>query len=405
VLGKRIVTTRHHGKVVVREENARAALEVMSRFAVAPNWLVYLPPTMSPSETCAEGPLLEHPREAFAYYQRHGVPEVICEEKHMGSRAVLVVCKDGEAASRRFRSAGDRLGVVVTRTGRPFFSRSEVERALLERVRQALSAAKFWERLGTDWVCLDAELMPWSAKALELLRDQYAATGAAASLSLRASILALEQAKGGIEKAQLLASLEASEERLLRYVEAYRRYCWPVEGLLGLRLAPFHLLASERKVYIDETHLWHMQTLAELCRQDPELFMSTPYRTVKVTDVSSQEAAIAWWAELTQAGGEGMVVKPMHWIVQGKQGLVQPAIKCRGPEYLRIIYGPEYDAEANIGRLRARGLAVKRALAMREFALGLEAIHRFVEHEPLYRVHECVFGVLALESEPVDPRL
>ena len=405
VLGKRIVTTRFHVKVTVREENARAALELMSRFAVAPNWLVYLPPTMAPSETAAEGPLLEHPREAFAYYQRHGVAEVICEEKHKGCRVVLVVCRDRDAAVRRFGSESDRLGVIVTRTGRPCFPRGELERALVERVRRALSAARFWERLSTDWVCLDAELLPWSARAREPLCQQYAATGAAAAQSLRASVAALELAKAGIERTRLLASLKSREQCIALFVAAYRRYCWPVDELAGLRLAPFHVLASERKVHSDQTHLWHMQTLAELCRQDPELFSSTPYRIVKVLDRSSQDAAIAWWTELTQTGSEGMVVKPTQWVVQGEHGLVQPAIKCRGPESLRMIYGPEYDEEANLERLRKRRLSMKRALATREFALGLEALHRFVEREPLYRVHECVFGVLALESEPVDPRL
>ena len=148
-----------------------------------------------------------------------------------------------------------------------------------------------------------------------------------------------------------------------------------------------------------------METLAELCRWGPELLVPTPFRVVNRTDVASQEAAIAWWTELTGAGGEGMIVKPMQLTAKGKRGLAQPAIKCRGPEYLRIIYGPEYDAPEHINRLRARGLSTKRGLALREFALGLEGLHRFVEGEPLHRVHECVFGVLALESEPADPRL
>jgi protein phosphatase len=272
-------------------------------------------------------------------------------------------------------------------------------------VGKSLTLANFWQRFATDWVCLDAELLPWSAKAQELLRQQYAATGAAASMSLRASIRALEQVADGVDRARLLASLMTRERLVIRYANAYRRYCWPVQDLQGIRMAPFHLLAAERRVFDDETHLWHMQTLAELCHHDPDLFLTTPHRTVDLTDASSQSAAIDWWTELTRAGGEGMVVKPMQWVVQGKQGLVQPAIKCRGPEYLRIIYGPEYDLEPNIERLRKRGLSAKRALAIREYALGLEALHRFVEHEPLYRVHECVFGVLALESEPVDPRL
>jgi diadenosine tetraphosphatase ApaH/serine/threonine PP2A family protein phosphatase len=108
---------------------------------------------------------------------------------------------------------------------------------------------------------------------------------------------------------------------------------------------------------------------------------------------------------LTEKGGEGMVVKPLDFIARGKKGLLQPAVKCRGREYLRIIYSPDYTSEANLTRLRNRGLGAKRSLALREFALGIEALERFVRREPLRRVHECVFGVLAMESEPVDPRL
>jgi protein phosphatase len=412
VLGKRVVATRIHGNVTVREENAHAALEVMSRFAVAPNWLVYLPPTMSPSETVASGPLLEHPREAFGYYQRQGVAEVVCEEKHMGSRAVVVVCRDAGAARRRFHATEDRLGVVVTRTGRPFFANPKLEASFLERLQRALGAAGFWERFESDWFCLDAELMPWSLKARELLRDQYAATGVAARTSLASAISVLERThlhaasqESTDAIARLTDTLRAREQRVQRYTDAYRRYCWQVDELAGVRLAPFHLLASEGKVHTDQTHVWHMVTLAELCRCDPELLLATPFRRVDLGDAASQESAIAWWSELTEAGGEGAVVKPLQWIVKGKRGLVQPAVKCRGAEYLRLIYGPEYDAPEHIERLRARGLSTKRALASREFALGLEGLHRFVEREPLYRVHECVFGVLALESEPVDPRL
>jgi protein phosphatase len=126
---------------------------------------------------------------------------------------------------------------------------------------------------------------------------------------------------------------------------------------------------------------------------------------VDVTDPASEEAGIRWWEELTRRGGEGMVVKPFEFIARGPRGLVQPAVKCRGAEYLRIIYGPEYTTPENLERLRQRGLSAKRSLALREFALGIEGLERFVQREPLRRVHECVFGVLALESEPVDPRL
>jgi protein phosphatase len=176
-----------------------------------------------------------------------------------------------------------------------------------------------------------------------------------------------------------------------------------VTSLEDFKLAPFHLLASEGAVYTDKDHVWHMNTLARLCH-DP-LFVATPYKVIDVTDPASQAEGIAWWEELTGRGGEGMVVKPFSFVVKGRRGLSQPAVKCRGREYLRIIYGPEYTAPEHLERLRSRGLSAKRSLALREFALGVEALDRFVRHEPLYRVHECVFGVLALESEPIDPRL
>lgn len=148
-----------------------------------------------------------------------------------------------------------------------------------------------------------------------------------------------------------------------------------------------------------------MESLAKVCQADPHFLLATPFKVIDLLDPANESQGIKWWCELTERGGEGMVVKPFDFIVRGKRGIVQPAVKCRGREYLRIIYGPEYALPEHLNRLRSRGLAAKRSLALREFALGIEALERFVRHEPLRRVHECVFGVLALESEPVDPRL
>ncbi len=412
VLGKRIVSTRLRGNVTVREENATAALEIMSRFAVDPKWLIYLPPTMSPCETSQAEGLLEHPAEAFAYYRDRGVPRVVCQEKHMGSRAVVIVCRSAEAARRRFGvdEATADLGTIYTRTGRRFFTdaHTEQESGLLGRLSEAITAAGVWEELGTDWLCLDCELMPWSAKAQVLLETQYAPVGSAASAGLAATVSTLEQAvSNGVDVAALLAAARERLDAASRYVAAYRTYCWPVHGVDDLKLAPFHLLATEGKTYFARDHAWHMELLARLCAHDPVL-LATTNRTVELTDAGSITAATAWWEELTARGGEGMVVKPLDFIAKGTQrgDLLQPAVKCRGKEYLRIIYGPEYDRPENLSRLRSRGLSGKRSLALREFALGVEGLERFAtRREPLRRVHECVFGVLALESEPVDPRL
>jgi protein phosphatase len=405
VVGKRIVQTRLRGRITVREENAIAALEVMSRWAVDPRWLVYLPPTMSPSKTTRRSGMLEHPDEAFSYYRHEGVAEVVCEEKHMGSRAVVVVCRDADVARRRFGVTGDETGVVHTRTGRPFFSDPERAAAVLDRSRAALDASGFWELLETDWVVLDAEVMPWSAKAGELLRNQYGAVGAAARTGLAAAVDALERVGARGHGEELLRRYQARAELAVMFAEAYRPYCWEVAGVEDLRVAPFHVLATEGRTHSEKDHVWHMQTLGVACAADPQFLVSTPYRVVGITDPASQEEATSWWNNLTERGGEGMVVKPRDFIARGRRGLVQPAVKVRGKEYLRIIYGPEYTEERNLDRLRSRGLSTKRSLALREFAVGLEGLDRFVRGEPLRRVHECVFAVLALESEPVDPRL
>jgi protein phosphatase len=404
VLHKRIVETRHHGRVTVREENAAAALEVMSRFAMDPRWLVYLPPTMSPVATSSLPDLLEHPAEAFSTYRADGVGRVVCEEKHMGSRCVVVVCRDEDVAARRFFGASG-LGAVYTRTGRPYFA-SELSAELRSRVSAAVSTAGLWDELSTDWLVLDCELMPWSAKALDLLKTQYAAVGAAAHGSLPAAVASLSSAvPRGVDLGELLAATEAREANAASFVDAYRRYCWPTDGLSGVRLAPFQLLAAEGQVYADRDHHRHLTMAARLVAADTKPFAATKHADVDVTDPTSEEAAVTWWEQLTAAGSEGMVVKPLDGLVRGRRGLVQPGLKVRGREYLRIIYGPDYTLPQHLSRLRQRGLGHKRSLATREYALGLEALDRTARAEPLWRIHECVFAVLALESEPVDPRL
>jgi protein phosphatase len=406
VSGKRLITTRLNQNVTIREENTIAALEVMSRYAANPKWLIYLPPTMSPSETSKEPGLLEHPAEAFAYFLHQGVPQVVCEEKHMGSRAVVIVCRDEEAARKTFGVTGDGSGICYTRTGRRFFDDAALEADMLARVRSALDATNFWEKFQTDWVCLDCELMPWSVKAQALLLQQYAAVGAASHAALDEAVAMLEQASTrGLDVSSLLEHYDHRRKLAVQYIAAYNQYCWPVHSVTDLKLAPFHILATQGEVHANKNHIWHMETLAELCKADEQLLLATPYKVVDVTDPASFEEGIQWWQKLTRHGGEGMVVKPLDFIVRGKHGIVQPALKCRGPEYLRIIYGPEYSRPENLDRLRSRGVGAKRSLALREFALSIEALERFVRKEPLRSVHECVFGVLALESEPVDPRL
>ncbi|MEV6953351.1 polynucleotide kinase-phosphatase [Streptomyces sp. NPDC051183] len=418
VHGRRVVETRHLGNVNVREENAAAALEVMSRFAVDPRLVPYLPPTMAPTATsreearggAADGGYLEHPAEAFAQYRTDGIAQVVCEEKHMGSRATVLVCKDAAAARERFGVDGP-TGSVYTRTGRPFFNDPEVTEEVLARLRSAITDAGLWAELGTDWLLVDGELLPWSLKSTGLLRNQYAAVGAAAAAVFPDALAALGAAAArGVDTGELLERQRDRAADAARFTDAYRRYCWTTDGLDGVRFAPFQLLAAAGRslaaVPHDEQLFWLDRMVAADEAAGTGLLRRTGRILVDTADEESVRAGTDWWLELTAAGGEGMVVKPLQaYAKDGKGRLVQPGVKVRGREYLRIIYGPEYTRPDNLERLRGRFLGHKRSLALREYALGLEALDRLAAQEPLWRVHEAVFAVLALESEPVDPRL
>lgn len=326
----------------------------------------------------------------------------------MGSRAVALVCRDAGVARERFGVAEGPTGALYTRTGRPFFADSAVTEEILGRLRGAVTAAGLWEELRTDWLLLDAELMPWSLKASGLLRSQYAAVGAAAGAAFPGVLAALEgAAERGVDARELLGKQRERAADAAAFTEAYRRYCWPTQGLEGVRLAPFQILAVQGRSLAAVPHDEQLALIDRLVEHDGSGLLQTTRRLfVDTGDAESVRGGVDWWLEMTGRGGEGMVVKPVGAVVRSGQGrLVQPGIKCRGREYLRIIYGPEYTRPENLARLRGRFLNHKRSLALREYALGLEALDRLAEGEPLWRVHEAVFGVLALESEPVDPRL
>jgi len=394
VAGTRWLVTQQAGKVKIPEANATAALEVMSRFAIDPRWLIYLPPTMSPAAASQLEGFLEHPDQAFEEYAKAGVQQVVCEEKHMGSRAVAVIAKDVATAQSRFGVADGSTGAVFTRTGRAFYDAG----TLVNKVRSAI--ATLFDVLDSDWLALDCELLPWSAKALGLIKEQYASVGAAAHAVLPAASALLEAASArGLDVAALAERVDRRTVNAEAYRQAYAAYVLPTDGLEGVTLAPFQLLAAEGRVLaLTESHQWHLDQVAKLT--DP-LITQTRYRLVDLADQAQRREATQWWLDLTQFGGEGMVVKPL--VPGPADRRLQPGLKVRGKEYLRIIYGPDYlDA---LPTLRGRTLGHKQSLALREHALGLEALAKFVAGGPLWAVHQLVFAVLALESQPVDPRL
>lgn len=419
VAGKQFHHTQIRKTLSIQASQAAAALEVVSRFAVDPRWLIYLPPTMSPTETASHPDYLEHPHEALEYYRKQGLKTVICQQKHMGSRAVIVVCKTPQVAVDRFGLEIPSQGCIYTRTGRAFFQDQTVEQALLGQLAQSVESAGLWQRLNTDWLVLDSEILPWSAKAGDLIRQQYAAVGAAATGALAALNPLLQKACERLsyrENADVQALRQRHQdlaEHTRRYQHTVQGYCWPTgravgsgeNPLAGIQIAPFHLLASEGEVHVQRSHLWHMEQLHHLAIANPELLVATPYHQVNLQNAEDCEAITQWWLEQTANGHEGMVVKPFEYLSFRGKDYLQPALKCRGREYLRMIYGPDYTQPMHLERLKKRSLGRKRSLAMRELALGIEGLTRFVQRKPLREIHACAVGVLALESEPVDPRL
>ena len=292
VLGQKYLATRLRRNIKINAENSAAALEVMSRlFAADPHWLIYLPPTMSPCETSRLPDYLEYPTEAFDYYKTNGVGRVICERKHMGSRAVIVLCRDAVAAARRFKVNDGCFGIIYTRTGRRFFDDGETENAILSRLQKALDASGFWSDFNTDWVCIDAELMPWSSKAQKLLVEQYAPVGRAGRNSLAAAINTIRkaadfmggktvdaaaQSRESVDLSALLERYQARAGALAQFTEAYRCYCWDVKSIEDYRIAPFHILATEGGTWCGENHIRHMETIAKyMTGTDPVLSLRT----------------------------------------------------------------------------------------------------------------------------------
>ena len=291
-------------------------------------WVIHLPPTMSPCDPSQHGDGLEHPLGAFAHYAAAGLRQVMCEEKQTGLRGVAVVCRDVAAAARRFGVGDGNAGAIHSRTGHRCLPAID-EAALVGAIRTAADAAGLWTSLDTDWLCLDGELVGLA---------------------------------------------DAGTDRSTR------------------RFVFFHLLAAEGRTFFDRKHVWHLDTLRRLCaaRADGGSLGVTSHRVIDLTRPMDVAAAIAWWHALTAVGAEGIVVKPLTLAAAGTDGPVQPALKVRGADWLRRVYGKDYREPVSLGTLRDRSLTTKRARALGQFAIGIEALERFVAGERRERVAACL---------------
>ncbi|MCK1992094.1 polynucleotide kinase-phosphatase [Peribacillus muralis] len=395
------VLTERMGEIKVQSDMVKPAIDKISHFTIPLEQLIYIPPTMSPTPSPSSADnYLEHPREAIDYYRSNGIQTMIAEKKHMGSRAILFLFRDKEA-SKKYTGI-ESLGVIHTRTGRRFFD-VKTEEQLVLRINQDLRESGYFEKYETDYVLLDAEIMPWNLKAKELISSQYAHV--AENAILDRTMLKEKIEKAVPEHADLKGWLEEYElklENARTFQQVFQKYCWDIEDMDSIQIAPFHVLAHSGQAFFDKPHTWHMEKNQEFAKCS-SLFVETEYKVI--TDEASEEEVIKWWEDITSEGHEGIVIKPEFFIARNKGKLLQPAIKVRGRKYLNIIYGMDYLLPKNLERLKNRNTGKKQKLALREFSLGIEGIQRYVKGESIERVHECVLGTLAMESDPVDPRL
>ena len=395
------VQTKQLGDVKIHQDIVKSAIDTVSHYTVPIEQLLYIPPTMSPTPvTSSEPGYLEHPKEAIEYYRSHGIHTMIAEKKHMGSRAVLLLFKNRESAKQAVGS--EMLGVIYTRTGRRFFDQS-TETEIVLKLNEELVNKGYFEKYETDYVLLDAEIMPWNLKAKELISSQYAHVAENAILDLSKLKEKLEAVAGdNADLNKWLDEVGNKFENAKTFKEIFQKYCWDAEGTKAIQIAPFHVLAHCGETFFDKPHQWHM-TMNKEFAEGSSLFVPTEFKMI--SDDCSEREVIEWWEEMTAEGHEGIVIKPEHFTPTHNGKLLQPAIKVRGRKYLHIIYGMDYLLPDQLERLKKRNTGKKQKLALREFALGVEGIQRFIDGESIERVHECVLATLSLESDPVDPRL
>jgi hypothetical protein len=399
ILGEKPIKTGLVERVQVASSQREHASRMFGRMNIDPRWLIYLPAAVASVQEESSSGELERPEGALNYYCGEQIKKVVVEQKHMGSRGIVILCQSSKAALGRFGIDADVPGIAYTRNGRRFFSDEDTEAVFLQRLEETLNRSNFWKRFSTDWVCFDGEILPWTIKAAESSEESdLVTTGSAAIAEIRR---ALTSGVPSELKTYWRTLIENRGAALSKYDGMFQRYRSEAANLAALRFAPFHLLAVESHTFFHRSHLWHMQTLNNVARSGNGFVIPTRYEVVETPERSTWEKTLAWWEQLSSESEEGLVVKPLPFVPQGRRGFAQPALKCRSREHLRLVYGPDYDSTETRELLSAREAFKKRRQKHRrirqQFALSMEAVNRFVQREPLNAVHECVLSVLGLE--------
>lgn len=408
VANKDMVTSISQDVIKVPIKSTISTLELMSRYTIDKEKIIYIPPTMSPVDTSNES-YLEHISSAFEYFKERGIDQVVCESKHMGSRGILVVTRDSVTSEKLFNTT-DTVW-CYTRTGRQMFTK-EQEDYLFPKIHEILTKSGiFYEH---KWVILDSEVLPWNLKGEQhLIKNQYGNVGSSGHSALENSYSIVRDHLDNIKDStpEIINSVNLLQDDLIskqnclkRYNSVYTNYVWDIKDFSSIKIAPFHIFTNNN-LNFNITHKQHLELIDNIIKYDTyNIFNKTTLISVDLNDEFQVQHAIKEWETYTEKGQEGFVVKPEKFLTFDSDNRpIQPAIKVRGRDYLYLIYGTEYTRE--LDKLRKRPVKRKRATAIREYMLGLQGLLMFQQTGNIYETHRYVTAVLSIDSEPLDIRL
>lgn len=384
----------------ISARDVRTAIDAISFKLLPMNVLPYIPSTISPCKASELEDFLEHPTKAFEEYKKMGAKRLIGELKHMGSRATILAFENEDKAMQYTNQP--KTTIIYSRKGLPFFKGADDD-YICNKIQEILADCDYYNKYNTGFVLMDAEILPWNAKGSGLLTNQYLPV-LDSSLSLNKKLLENLKDIKGLE--DIVKEVNHNLINIDKYKRQLGNYCWDAD-ITNIKIAPFHLLAHEGKTFFDDTHLNHLNHFKELCESTSnKLFIKTPYIMVDLEDDDSMKVAIEYWEAITNAGFEGLMFKTEHFIEKNEEGeIILPMMKVRGKDYLRIIYGINYNDDKYIHQLRHRNVSKKRFLHYKETALAIESVKAFANGEPFDKWHDYVFANLCLGNVVTDHRL
>lgn len=384
----------------ISPRDVRTAIDAISFKLLPMEVLPFIPSTISPCKSSDLEGYLEHPSKAFEEYSKMGAKKIIGELKHMGSRAVILAFKDKDSAMKY--TSQPKTTIIYSRRGLAFF-RGADEEYICSKIQDLLKVNNYFEKNNTDFVLMDTEILPWNAKGSGLLTNQYLPV-LDSSKSLNLNVLNCLNNIEGLEP--LKDYVQNTMLNIYRYEEQLENYCWDTD-ITNIKIAPFHVLAHKNKTFFDKKHEWHLNHFNELINmKENDLFVETPYIIVDLESEESMSKAIKFWLDVTTKGYEGVMFKTETFIETNDNGdTILPMMKVRGKDYLRIIYGINYDDKKYLDKLKNRSVSKKRFLHYKQTALAIESVKLFANGESLEKWHDYVFAGICLGNMVTDHRL